>query len=673
VPPASAAGPAGAAAGPAGAGAGATAATAFPAAAAGVRAGRPGDSPPGAAPGEAPTGVTGLDPAARAGEAAGPAEPARRDALADDATHLTQLDPVARAGGAGGVARRDGTTGDATHLTQLDPAAAGAAGVASPAAGATQATRVVPGALGVPRNGNGTGNGTGNGAGHPPGDGSAGPGDGRTIVGARPGPTFWYGGAEHDSAATLAAAMQRTWDDAVDQLFVRRNPVWVADLQAFLDARGLADAERIVAYGQGTSPAGAAMARFLVALDPELEPRFGGILLTPAGLASAANAVLAGHGPAARLAEVHDDDVLRLWRMLPGLEEAAAIDERWQAHTQAFDRLAAEVSADAGEPTPADRQQAMARLLLYALGGRHARQQTRRLRSAQKTPAAEVTWWQRLANRGGAVPAAAVLAVMTVEAARPAGEAIRRRNEEVAAEAARRAEQARQAEAARRAAAPPAPPGPYAPAPPWAGGPPAGPAADRPPPPVAAAAGRWAPRKKAHGLARRPFGLAVVVAVLGFHLWAFPYLRDELRLYFEVDPAGALDLGVEALDEIEQGTAFVAFALVLAIGMHLAGRWADKGQRSAAIRLYALGAAATDAIVAFAMFSTCWFAALVVQVAADGSSSDPRLPAELVRPAWGGLGVTHTVVFFLALWVLVRAVVRGLRALLGGPVAQRVG
>jgi hypothetical protein len=312
----------------------------------------------------------------------------------------------------------------------------------------------------------------------------------------------------------------------------------------------------------------------------------------------------------------------------------------------------------------------MARLLLYALGGRHARQQNRRLRSAQKTPAAEVTWWQRLANRGGAVPAAAVLAVMTVEAARSAGEAIRRRNE-VAAEAARRAEQARQAEAARRAAAPP-PPGPYAPAPPWAGGPPAGPAADRPPPPVAAAA-RWAPRKKAHGLARRPFGLAVVVAVLGFHLWAFPHLRDELRLYFDVDPAGGLDLGLEALDEIEQGTAFVAFALVLAIGMHLAGRWADKGQRSAVIRLYALGAAATDAIVAFAMFSTCWFAALVVQVAADGSSSDPRLPAELVRPAWGGLGVTHTVVFFLALWVLVRAAVRGLRALLGGPVAQRVG
>ena len=641
------------------------------------------------------------------GNGAGPARPGGKDAGRNDAGGDGAAGDgaagVAAAGVAAGGLRNDrlrdgGPAGDrdtaetelvraepapadATSVTQLDPAARsgagnGARGLGVPPADATKATRVVPGSLGVAAGGAATGataaapgrNGTGAPGTGGPAAGGPGAGDSGTMAGARPGPTFWYGGAEHDTAATLAAAMQRHWDDAVDQVFVQRNPVWIADLQAFLDARGLADAERIVAYGQGTAPAGAAMARLLVALDPELEPRFGGILLTPSGLASAANAVIAGHGPAARLAEVHDNDILRLWRMLPGLEGAAAIDERWQAHTQAFDRLAAENAAEAGPPTAADRQQAVARLLLHALGGRHARQQNRQLRSAQKTPAADVGWWQRLANRGGAVPAAGVLAIMTVEAARPAGEAIRRRNAEAAAvEAARRAEQARRAEAARRAAK--APPGPYAPPPPWAGGPSTGPAA---PPPVAPGAGarpaparpRVVPRSKAHGLVHGPFGLAVAVAILGFHLWAQGYLRDELRLYFQVDR------NLQALDEIEQAAPFVGLALVLAIVMHLVGRWADQGQRSGVIRLYALGAAATDAILSFAFFTTCGFAALVVEVVVSAPFAAP-LPDNLIRPAWAGMGVTHTVVAFLAVWLLVRSGVRGLRALLGGSVAQR--
>ena len=67
-----------------------------------------------------------------------------------------------------------------------------------------------------------------------------------TLVAPPTGPTFFYAGAEH---ATRRPGRRpgRDWDDAVDQLFVARDPVWLGDLRTFLRARGLAEAEGMVA------------------------------------------------------------------------------------------------------------------------------------------------------------------------------------------------------------------------------------------------------------------------------------------------------------------------------------------------------------------------------------------------------------------------------------------
>jgi hypothetical protein len=460
------------------------------------------------------------------------------------------------------------------------------------------------------------------------------------------GPTFFFGGAEHATPVELAAAFQRQWDTAVDQAFTHRDPVWLGELRDFLGRHRRPEALAALDGWAGTEASGpvtAAMARLLAAMDPGLEPRVGNVVVTPAGLATAAHAVADGRGPAERLADIRDAQVLRLWRGLPGMEEAPAVDERWRAGVRAFDQLAATVAAQVGWPTPAERDKASARLLLHALGGRHERQQAKALRSARRTSAAAVPWWSRLAEEGAGSPAAAVLAVMTGDRARAEGDTIRRAEEER-----RRVEEARRAAARPQPPAPP--PGTYRPPPP---------AAARPAPPGV----RMRPLPKAHGFVRKPFGLAVAVAALGLHLWILRDMGDRLAWFFARQ--SSLNPSERAFAELERGAGFVAFVLVLCVAAHVAARALEQGRSPTVVRAYALGAAATDFLLAFALWAAIGLAGLVVQVVVDDPFPDP-----FVRPVWGGLAVTHGILAFVALWLVVRAPIRFLRALLGRPVGH---
>ena len=77
-----------------------------------------------------------------------------------------------------------------------------------------------------------------------------------------------------------------------------------------------------------------------------------------------------------------------LWRGLPGMERAAAIDERWHASMGEFDRLVAGISPHVGWPSPAERHRAVATLLLCAVHPEHERQLERRLERAARPPGA---------------------------------------------------------------------------------------------------------------------------------------------------------------------------------------------------------------------------------------------------------------------------------------------
>lgn len=483
---------------------------------------------------------------------------------------------------------------------------------------------------------------------------------------------FWYAGEDHHDARSLAAAFQTLWDDAVDQVFRRRNSVWIDELRGFLRAHGREEAERIVASGAGESPPAAAMARLLLALDPALEPRVGAVRLTPDGLVAAAEALAARGEPAgpmrARLdgaggaggpsrvaeqvAEIGSARILRLWRALPGMERAAAIDERWHGWTEAFGRYVAEISPHAGRPSPEESQQASAALLLCAVHPEHERQLDRRLAAARRTAARHQVWWAQLAAEGQRNPPAAVLAVMTADRARTAT-----LDERATARAAERAR--REAERARREAARPAPPV-------VAGWPPApGPPVEVPP-----YQPRYVPLRRALSSAAGAWVLVLSMVGLVVYLWAASTLGEMLVAHHQLrEAAGAGSRGsVSAAQDAQGATGWAGLLLVLLpVTFVLTKVLMGRGTSRLWVRAYAASAAALDLLLGFVLITAATFAVLVLGAGADGAL-DADSPPPFGDESWGTVAVLLPY-GLVGVWVVVRSVWRLGRAVLGRPVA----
>ncbi len=453
------------------------------------------------------------------------------------------------------------------------------------------------------------------------------------------GPGFWFLGAEHRDARSLAAAFQAGWDDAIDQLFRRRDPVWLGELQTFLGTLELTDARAIVATGAGDDPPAACMARLLLAIDPHIEPRVGSWSLTPDGLAAAAQGVLDGREPGRRLAEIGAARVLRLWRRLPGLDRAASIDEHWHANTEAFDRRVAAVSPQAGVPSEPERQQALATLLLCAVHPDHERRLEHRLAAARRTLARRQAWWAHLADEGERSPAAAMLAVMTAERARALAQGVRA-TERAQARQRRQAEQAGRQQ--RRQAAR-----------------------------VAAAPYRCAPLPRAQSGVRRPWVLVLMVAALLVYLWTVRSFGDELVSHYRsITPVG--ETTIDRLDtyrDAAAGTGVAALLVVLLPALHLVTRKiVREGADRRVVRLYAGGAAAVDLLLGLTLLPAATVAGLVLGAGLDGATRpgavapfDPDEPWPVVAVLLP-LGLVGVVLVVRSCWRLGRVV-------LGRPVA----
>ncbi len=452
-----------------------------------------------------------------------------------------------------------------------------------------------------------------------------------------PGAGFWFLGAEHRSAASLAAAFQAGWDDAVDQIFHQRDPVWLGELRTFLAAVGLDEATRVVAAGTGDTPVIATMARLVLAMDPGIEPRVGPWRLTPEGLDAAAQAVLDGRAPGSRLVEIGSTRMLRVWRSLPGMERAAAIDEYWRTAIDRFDRLVVSVSAQAGHPTLSERERAVATLLQCAVHPEHERRLAQRLAAAKRTLARRQAWWARLADEGDDQPAAALLAVMTAERARTLAqgeravvkdEARRRRRAE---EAGRR----QQRQMARAASAP------Y----------------------------RFVPWPRAQSSVRRLWVLVVMVAALVLYIWADRSLGDqvlahEMSLVSAGESAGRADLYRDAA-----GSTGLAALLVIALpAAHVVTRSILRhGADRPIVRLYAGGVAVVDLLLALALVRAATLAALVLAVGLDGAAPGTPSPFPGDEP-WPVVAVLLPM-GLVGVIVAVRSVWRLGRAVFGRPVA----
>jgi predicted Ser/Thr protein kinase len=471
----------------------------------------------------------------------------------------------------------------------------------------------------------------------------------RHAVETPTGPPFWFAGAEHHDERSLAAALQANWDEAVDQLFQRRDPVWMAELRGFLRTRRLSEADRIVAAGASDGPIAATMARLLLALDPGLEPRVGPLRLTPEGLAVAAQAVVDGHDDGARLAEIRDAHVLRLWRSLPDMDRAAWIDERWHSSLEAFGRLAAMVSPQAGWPTPTERNQASAVLLLCAVHPDHERRLGRRLAGARRGLARHQPWWAQLAAEGGHSPAAAVLAVMTAERARGLAQEAKDAAKDVAkaqreAERQRRDEERRdrqRREAADVAARPPE----------W----------------------RYQPLPRAQSGVRRLWVLAVVLAGLVLFLWTMSEFGGRLEDHYVTvlndglaSTDGSKEDRLRSYRDLEGFGGLAGLLVLLLPAAHIVTRViVRQGARKPVVRVYAGVVAALDLLLGLTFVAAAAIAGLIFGAGVEGRVSD-QIPEPFGTDPWSSVallfpfGLVGVVLVVRSVWRLARAVFGGL-------------
>ena len=446
-----------------------------------------------------------------------------------------------------------------------------------------------------------------------------------------PGAGFWFLGAEHRTAASLAAAFQAGWDDAVEEVFRRRDPVWLGELATFLRALGLDEAGRIVAAGAADAPVAASMARLVLAIDPRPEPRVGPWRLTPEGLAAAAQGVLDGRTPGDRLVEIGAARVLRLWRGVPGMERAAAIDEYWRTAIDRFDRLVVSVSAQAGHPSPEERQRAVATLLQCAVHPDHERRLANSLAAAKRTLARRQAWWARLADEGEQQPAAAVLAVMTADRSRTLAQGER-------AVAKAHARQRRQAEDAGRRQR-------------------------RQTARAAAAPYRSVPLVRAQSGVRHLWVLVVMVAVLATYIWADATFGDQVIAHEAVVTAASGTSGRADLYRDAAGsTGLAALLIVVLAAAHVVTRGIlGQGAGRRVVRLYAGAAAVVDLVLAFTLVRAATLAAVVLATGAEGL--DPGTPAPFpgdepwpVMAALLPFGVVGAILVVRSCWRLGRAV-----------------
>lgn len=446
-----------------------------------------------------------------------------------------------------------------------------------------------------------------------------------------PGAGFWFLGGEHRTAASLAAAFQAGWDDAAEEIFRRRDPVWLAELQTFLRALGLADADRIVGAGAGDTPVAASMARLVLALDPQPEPRMGPWRLTPEGLTAAAQAVLDGRAPGVRLVEMGSGRVLRLWRNVPGMERAAAIDEYWRTAIDRFDRLVVSVSGPAGHPSPAERERAVATLLQCAVHPDHERRLAQRLAAAKRTLARRQAWWARLADEGDDQPAAALLAIMTADRARALAQ-----DERSAARA--QARQRRRAEDAGRRQ-------------------------QRQMARAAAAPYRFVPWPRAQSSVRHLWVLVLMVGAMATYLWADRTFGDQVIAHeASVAVAGGSDGRADLYREAAGSTGLAVLLIVALPAAHLATRAVLRhGADRPVVRLYAGGVAVVDLLLGFTLVRAATLAAVVVGTGLEGvepgapepfPGDDPWPAVSLLLP----LGLAGLILGVRAVWRLGRAV-----------------
>ncbi len=213
--------------------------------------------------------------------------------------------------------------------------------------------------------------------------------------------TVRWNGTEHSNPTELAAALQADWDHAQQALYQERDPVLVRDIEQLCTQHHLDSATRELATTvRNPADIPLHLARFLSELDNELQPIYRGITLTQHGLEQAALAVV--NNPTTNqttirsLDEIRRNNILTLWRHLPGLEHGPTTHDLWTTHLNELDNNLQPLKP---HYTPTTQEWATSRplLLLITLNPQHHTPTlTKHLTTHTHTPAQQQPWWNNL-------------------------------------------------------------------------------------------------------------------------------------------------------------------------------------------------------------------------------------------------------------------------------------
>lgn len=215
--------------------------------------------------------------------------------------------------------------------------------------------------------------------------------------------TVRWNGIEHTNPTELAAALQADWDHAQQALYQERDHVLVRDIEQLCAQHHLDGATReLDTTVRNPADIPLHLARLLIELDPDLQPIYHGVTLTQHGLEQAALAVV--NNPTTNqtairsLDEIRRNNVLTLWRHLPGLEHGPATHDLWTTHLNELENNLQPLKPHY-TPTAQEWATTRALLLLITLNPQHhAPTLTQHLTTSNTTPAQQQSWWSQLST-----------------------------------------------------------------------------------------------------------------------------------------------------------------------------------------------------------------------------------------------------------------------------------
>jgi len=229
--------------------------------------------------------------------------------------------------------------------------------------------------------------------------------------------TVLFAGQDVNSPEELAGAFQDNWSEAMRRLFQERDATLVEETERMLRQHELDEAVRLLAVPLDAASLPRRFANLLAEMDPELEPVYDGVRVTPAGLEAAAVDVIraGGNSPIAKtLDEIRRQNILTVWRDLPGMSGMSALHDAWTDAARDLEQVIAGAQTQGYEPSSQDWNLARAWTLACTANPKHHRTQLQTaVDSMDSTYAERQNWWSDLRTGPAVTSADLTVALVT--------------------------------------------------------------------------------------------------------------------------------------------------------------------------------------------------------------------------------------------------------------------